>query len=412
MPVIQGNSEGQRGGFSLYGILSVAFIFVLLLLACRSIAIDALGLTATALDLLGFFACYAIGFFLILRSLASKKLMPDVFLLCLILIIYISIIVASTANEISLVTFLGPRYGILNWFLLGVGTAAAASYIHLPLRSPNAALQRRLFVIISALIGILLTSVSITYLSYPTYTLSYQSAADNLIFILLIFMIFTQVIWGGKVPIPLIVGLLVVGTVAVTAVARMQSTAIVGFWLVALIVYFWSALSKLSLKYKVLVFVGAVGGLAAYISSDLFTQTLESTRFATLVSGGGLSTIDSRLELLSDFGRQFAVSPFFGHFSAELEAGSGIGNYPHTLLSFLTHAGLLGTTLICVILALIFSRRLPLRRLETSDVQQFLFMSAVLGLGIAYTFMTWSVFWFMLGFMCKRPTYKAPGGAR
>jgi hypothetical protein len=412
MAIAQKYDENRRGGFSLYGILSVAFVLVLSLLACRSIAIDTLDLTATGLDLAGFGVCHAIGAVLILRATLSRKLMADALILSLVLISYISIIVLTTSSHISILSFLGPRYGILNWLLLGMGAAAAASYIHLPSGSRHARLQRRLFVFVCLLVGALLSFLSLQYLSYPTFTLSYQSASDNLIFILLLFMIFTQVIWGSKVPIPVVLSFLAVGTLAVTAVARMQSTAIVGFWAVGLVVYFWSALSKLDFRYKVLAFATLAGASTTYLSSDLFTQTVESTRFATILTGGGLSSIDSRLDLLSDFGRQFAVSPIFGHFSAEIEAGSGLGRYPHTLLSFLTHTGLLGTTLVVILLIVIYSRRLPLRRLSSPDAQQFLFMSAILVLGTAYTFMTWAVFWFMLGFMCKRPTLRSPGEAR
>ncbi|WP_284220131.1 hypothetical protein [Brevundimonas denitrificans] len=402
----------SNGGFSLYGILSVVFVFVLLIQLCRSMAIDTFGLTGTRLDLAGFAICHAIGAALIARAVISRRLMADVLLLCVLLISYIATVVANTAIDTSLLAMFLSRYGILNWLLLGVGTAAAASYIHLPIASPQARLQKRLFLSITVIVGIILTLFSATYLSYPVFSLSYQSVANNLILILLILMIFTQVIWGGKVPIPVVVGLLVIGTLAVTAVARMQSTSIVGFWMVGLLVYFWAALSKLTLKYKIIAFASLSFVAIIYLKSDLFTQTLESTRFAVLLGGGGLSSLDGRLELMSDFGRQFAVGPVFGHFSAEVMAGSGIGNYPHSLLSFLTHTGLVGTALLCVVLFLSYSRRFPVRRLSQPDVQQLMFMSAILALGTAYTFMTWSVFWFMLGFMCKMPIPKAAGEAR
>jgi hypothetical protein len=60
----------------------------------------------------------------------------------------------------------------------------------------------------------------------------------------------------------------------------------------------------------------------------------------------------------------------------------------------------------------IFARRLPLQRLSAPDLQQLLFMGAILALGMAFAFMTWSVFWFMLGFMCKMPISKPAGEAR
>lgn len=412
MAITQGYEEGRRGSLSLYGTLAVAYVFVLLAQLCRSIMIDTYGLTGTRLDLIGYAICQAIGLLLILRAATNRRLMPDVLILSVLLITYITIIVTYTAQNTSLLAFLVSRYGILTWLMLGAGTAAAASYIHLPLGSPQARMQRGLFLLAVLLIAAILAFFSIRYLADPVFTISYQSVADNLVVILLILMIFSQILWGGRVPLPIVIGLIVLGTLVVTAVARMQSTSIVGFWLAGLVVYFWSALSKLPMKYKILAIITVAIGTILFLSSDLFNQTFEKTRFAELREGGHLSSIEGRLSLLADFGRQFAVSPIFGNFSAEIISGSGIGNYPHTLLSFLTHTGLIGTTLLGLVLFLIYSRRLPLRRLGSPDFQQVLFMTLILGLGTAYTFLTWSVFWFMLGFMCKMPISKVRGPAR
>jgi hypothetical protein len=412
MAVTQSYGERRTGGLSLYGVLSVAFVFVLALQLFRSMTIDAFSLVGTRLDLAGFAICHVIGAALILRAAKSRRLMADIPLLLVVLITYIAFIVANTAPDTSLLALLLSRYGILNWLIIGIGTAAAASYINLPLGSIQARMQQRLFLLVFGIIGILLTIFSLAYLRNPEFSFSYQSASDNLITIILVFMLFSQVIWAEKVPISVVMGMLVVGTLAVTAVARMQSTAIVGFWAVALLIYFWSALSKLSMKYKIMAFAAIIGAAIFYLSSDLFSQTLSETRFAAVMAGGGLSSITGRWALLSDFGRQFAVSPVFGNYSAEVLAGSGIGNYSHSLASFLTHTGVVGTSLLLLVLFLIYSRRLPMRRLSQPDLQQFWFMSAVLALGTAYTFMTWSVFWFMLGFMCKMPILKPPGATR
>lgn len=412
MAMTQGYLERQRGGFSLYGVLSVAFVFVLSVQLMRSMQIDTYALVGTRLDLAGYAICHAIGAVLILRSIQTRRLMPDVVALGFLSIAYISVIVATTSLDTSLLAFLLSRFGILTWFMLGLGTAAAASYIHLPVGTRLARTQRNMFLLIAAAIGLLLSIYALTYLSYPVSSLSYQSVADSLIIIIIVMMIFTQVLWGGKVPLVVLIGLLFVGTLAVTAVARLQSTSIVGFWMVSLLIYFWSALSKLPLKYKILAFATVVGGGVMYLSSDLFTETIAKTRFSEISDTGRFSSVDTRLSILADFGRQFAVSPIFGDFSAEVRANSGVGNYAHSLVSFLSHTGVVGTTLVCVLLYFIFSRRWPVQRLAAPDVQQFFFMGAVLALGLAYTFMTWQVLWFMLGFMCKTPTSRVPGGAR
>jgi hypothetical protein len=408
----QGYLDRQRGGFSLYGVLSVAFVLALSVQLIRSMVIDTYGIVGTRLDLLGYLICHAIGALLVLRAVQNRRLMPDVVALGILNIAYISVIVATTSLDTSLLALLVSRFGILNWFMLGLGAAAAASYIHLPVGTRLARTQRNMFLLAAAAIGLLLSLYSLTYLSYPVSTLSYQAVADSLIPLIIVMMIFTQVIWGGKVPLPVLTGLLVVGTLGVTAVARQQSTSIVGFWIVALLIYFWSALSKLSLKYKILAFATVVGGMTMYLSSELFTETLSETRFSEVSASGRLSSIDTRLSILADFGRQFAVSPIFGDFSAEIRANSGVGNYAHSLVSFLSHTGVVGTTLVCTLVYFIFSRRWPVQRLAAPDVQQFFFMGAVLALGLAYTFMTWQVLWFMLGFMCKTPTSRVPGAAR
>lgn len=405
------NARGQSG-LSLYGVLSVAFVLVLFLQLFRSINVDTFGLDGTRLDLIGFLFCHAAGALLIVRAAASRRLMVDTMLLCFVLITYIALIVATTSMHASLLDVLFSRYGILNWLLLGIGTASAASYIHLPVGTRQARAQRAMFIGSALLIGGLLVYYAFRYLNSPVYSLRYQSVADSLTLILLTLMILTQVIWRGRPPIPVVIGVVVIGTLAVTAVARLQSTSIVGFWIAGLLIYFTSTIAKLPRQYRILFFVVvAIVGLL-YLSSGLFADTLQNTRFAEILTTGRLSSIDSRLALLGDFGRQFAVSPIFGNFSAEVLAGSGIGNYPHSLTSFLTHTGLLGTSLLVVIMAIIVSRRLPLNRLSAPDLQQLLFLGAIVALGALFAFMTWSVFWFILGFMCKTPIAKAAGEAR
>jgi hypothetical protein len=374
--------------------------------------LDTYAIVGTRLDIAGYGISILIGAVLALRAFQTRRLMPDVVALGFLVIAYISVIVATTGLNTSLLAMLLSRFGILTWFVLGLGTAAAASYIHLPVGTRLARTQRNLLLLTAAFTGMLLSLYSVTYLSYPVSSLAYQSVADSLITMIIVMMIFTQVTWSGKVPLAVLIGLVVVGTLAVTAVARLQSTSIVGFWIVSLLIYFWSAFSKLSLKYKILAFSTLFGGAVIYLSSDLFTETIAKTRFSEISDTGRFSSIDTRLSILVDFGRQFAVSPIFGDFSAEVRANSGAGNYVHSLVSFLSHTGVVGTTLVCILLYFIFSRRWPVRRLAAPDVQQFFFMSAVLALGLAYTFMTWQVLWFMLGFMCKTPTSKLPGGAR
>ena len=100
MSITQGYDERRRGGFSLYGLLSVAFIFVLFLQLCRSMTIDTYALGGTRLDLLGLAICHGIGAVLILRAAVSGRLMLDVLILCGVLMTYIAIIIASTSLKL------------------------------------------------------------------------------------------------------------------------------------------------------------------------------------------------------------------------------------------------------------------------------------------------------------------------
>ncbi len=335
--------------------------------------------------------------------------MVDAALIACFLISYIAITALRTSFDPSLTSLLAPRYGILNWFIIGIGAASAISYIEMASSSRHVITLRRLSIVLGVVVITALSALSVIYLNDPLPTLSYQSASDNLIVIVIVSMMLTKSLWRGGVPVTVALSLIVSGTLAVAAVARMQSTSIVAFWSIALSIYFWSVISKLSRIYKYTLVILAATALGLYFSSDYFIQTIEGTRFVGLVSGEGLSSINARLEILSSFGSQFAVSPVFGHFSAELVSGAGSGNYPHTLFSFLTHSGLIGTGVVAALIGLIYLRRLPWRRLGSLDLHLFLLMSGVLVLGMAYTFMTWPVFWFMTGLMCKRPTFKTLG---
>jgi O-antigen ligase len=120
--------------------------------------------------------------------------------------------------------------------------------------------------------------------------------------------------------------------------------------------------------------------------------------------GGELSSVTGRQSLISTFWNQFSVSPIFGHFEAELVSGIGYGWYLHSLpLSFLTHTGIIGFGLIVAILLILLHSRLQRLQIYPWERRQALLMLLILGLATFTTFMTWPVFWFMLGVMCRKP---------
>ena len=89
-------------------------------------------------------------------------------------------------------------------------------------------------------------------------------------------------------------------------------------------------------------------------------RTLDETRFGGLFTSQSpyaeFTSLDSRLEILSGFYRQFSVSPILEIFKQKLFPGAGAGYYLHSLpLSFLTHTGLIGFLL--VLTSIIFGLR-------------------------------------------------------
>lgn len=401
-----------RPGLSPYGLLSVAFVLVLMLQLLRSMQIDAYGLSTTRIDLGGYVLALGVGLLLIARAIRSRFLMLDAVIVVTMLIAYVAFIIATTSLDSSIVDALLSRYGMLVWLVFGMGAGAASSFIAIPRGSPQSRFQRRLFVAACGLVALLLGAFSIGYIAAPVSTLNYQVVANNLYIMMILAMILIQTCWEGKVPVLLTAGVVVVGTTAVTAVALMQSTAIVGLWVASLAIFLWSGIMRLASIYKVLLVVALAAGATAYVQSEFFLDALQSTRLSEINSTGGFSSLDSRLSLLSDFGKQFAVSPVFGHFSAEIVAGSGLGAYVHSVpLSFLTHTGIVGTGMVAFALVLTLGRRASLSRLTPAETQQLAFFGTVLALGTIFAFLSWSVFWFMLGFMCKTPSLRRAGEA-
>ena len=139
---------------------------------------------------------------------------------------------------------------------------------------------------------------------------------------------------------------------------------------------------------------------------------LQTTRFREVFEVDTLlefSSLSTRLDTLAHFPNQFSVSPIFGHFEAEVKAGPGRGYYMHSLpLSFLTHTGVVGTSLVVCIVGYSLTRRLRLSHRDHCDIMLVWLFAVIVGLGTISTFMTWSVFWFFLGLLVVRPFQNKP----
>lgn len=388
-------------------VLCLGFYCVLSFALMRSMVIDTYGLEQTRLDLMAYWICLLISALLAVWLLSQRKL-QSTFFLTSFLIFYITLIVKLTAPEISLTAFLISRYGILFWFLLGVG--AGAVFDILQQRRVQGRMRRTKigFIFISGGLGALMVEFARQYLAFPVQTVSYQSVANSLAIFLIMTVCVIEVLWGKHKSILFSFGYLVIGTIVVATVVRMQSNSIVGIWVGIIFIFYRGLFWNSRLIAKVALFAALIGGGVYFYHTELFEDIMANTRLSVFAEGGRASEFSSwmsRLEIADTFLDQFAVSPVLGDFRAEMVAGAGVGEYCHSiLLSFLTHTGIIGTTLFFAIVILLLKRRLVSDpSMDPSEKQIAGLMMVVLALGTISTFMTWSVLWFMMGVLCRRP---------
>jgi hypothetical protein len=202
------------------------------------------------------------------------------------------------------------------------------------------------FLIALAGLGALSASFSFSYISSPVLasTESYQAVATNASIFLVTVIITIEALWGTNKPTTVVVGYLIVGTSLVGAVVLMQSTSIVAIWIGLIALFLWGELSNSRLSAKLVITGCIVAGVIFITGTEAFERITNSTRFNVFFGADGeFSSTASRQSILETFWSQFAVSPVFGHFRAEIISGVGYGEFIHSLpLSFLTHTGLIG----------------------------------------------------------------------
>ncbi|MDP0589319.1 MAG: hypothetical protein QS748_09070 [Candidatus Endonucleobacter bathymodioli] len=147
----------------------------------------------------------------------------------------------------------------------------------------------------------------------------------------------------------------------------------------------------------------------------MFFITIDLSTFRLFGSvTGHISSVTSRIELLSNFLVQFNVSPIFGNIIVD-RLTTGDGTYVHsTIASLLTHLGLIGFFIFMLYIILSFK--------ELYRGKQYLFVtnglriySTLLFMGvflIAFTsvFFTWHPLWFLFG--CIFPALYIENGTR
>jgi len=371
----------------------------------RSIRIDAYELSQGRIDLLGYWLAFLISLTLGLWLLERGRMMLVTLYLVMLLVTYITLVITLTAPSQPIVSFLISRYGVAMWFVLGVGFSAVIDIITMARQRRYFGHARNGIMVVLVLLGLQSLRVANEILADPVQTLSYQSVASSTTIFLLVMAGVIVALWGEKTPIPVSLAYIGIGTVLVAAVALTQSTLIVALWLGIFLVFFGQSFRTRRLLGKIALLTVLLLGVGYFMQTEAYEHFTTKTRFAIFfASSGQFTSWTSRISLLSTFSDQFAVSPIFGHFQAEIVAGVGEGYYVHSLpLAFLTHTGLIGTTLFFSAFFLLIRKRTIIQEgRDFSEIHMGRMMWIILGVGTISAFLSWPPIWFMLGALCKR----------
>jgi hypothetical protein len=121
----------------------------------------------------------------------------------------------------------------------------------------------------------------------------------------------------------------------------------------------------------------------------------------------GADSLAGRFQLLSsNFLTQLAVNPIFGDLEAD-DLTTGQGTYAHSLISLLSHLGIVGALLFSVYLFVLYTELKKLNRFSGSmddDIEIGVYKVIMLGLLLCFAlvsaFFTWMPLWFGLGLLC------------
>jgi hypothetical protein len=400
------NSQTASAASPVMSVLGLAFVGILIAQTTRILYMDANSVQSEQTDLAGYFLNAIIGVPLLYYGLQQRLLRFKVLIAIGIFTFLLTLNINRSSNG-DLFSVLFSRYGIVVIFLLGVWSALA---LHAIRTAINSGLTRWFANLVSFSLHMFLLPVAFivfNYLENRVATESYQQVSSNAIILICVSLL---TVAAAKKP-GLVANnlasyiLLILCTFLVYAIALMQSTSIVAFWMVIFPVSLLSMTDSNTKIVRVLIAIGT--GLIVYwlVIAFLLGDLLEDTRLGAINDGVlEISSVQSRLSLLSGFTDQFAVSPLFGAFDAELRAGYFAGNYMHSIvLSLLTHMGIIGTMLIAMVVYFIWKDGRTTGEFRQSFGRFYyrLFLAIIL-LGTLFTFFTWMPFWFFLGSMSVR----------
>lgn len=404
---VQRNRSGSA--FLSMMLFSVGFYALLSFQLARSMQVDAYGLSATRIDILGYWLCIPLSFVVGVRLLKKRRLQLVPFYLIMLLIFYTSLIMVATAPSSDVIGYFISRHGVMLWFVIGIGVGGIVDVFRDSRTTRSGKTARWSFIVVSFAAAASYVPFALVYLSFPVPTIYYQSVSNNAAVLMIVAIFCIEALWGPQKPFFVTTFYLVLGSILAAAIIRMQSMSIAALWLGLIVVFFWQHYWNSRLLSKVMLVSLVIGSIAYFSQTQAFVDIAENTRFSELESGSlgtGFSSLTSRLQIMKSFDDQFSVSPIWGNFQAEIIAGAGAGYFVHSIpLSFLTHTGIVGFTLFTLSLIFLFRRRVFRHRNVDASEQQFgRVMMVVLVLGTISTFMTWSVLWFMMGFLCVKPS--------
>ena len=143
------------------------------------------------------------------------------------------------------------------------------------------------------------------------------------------------------------------------------------------------------------------------LSFIMYSYDIDISSFRIFGFGNeGFTSVNSRIEIFkNNFIEQWSYNPLFGNTIIE-KLTTGEGSYVHSLLSLLTHLGIIGFCLFIVVIIAIYSEIVKTIN-NTSDIYQnrqyglyrILVLTTILFFAIISAFYSWMPLWFTIGFV-------------
>lgn len=391
----------------LMAVIGLGFLGILILQVTRSMYLDAFNIDGTRLDLLGYAFNSALGCLMLIYGWHKRLLRIGPLAILCVFIGLLAINVEFNTQE-SFKSVILSRYGVLTWLLIGIWTSISIVSI----REKLVDSRSRVMAIFSS-IWIYVVSLPVAWFAYEVIlnrpvTLSYQSVANGGIVLmstaLLSLFAFQKKSLGALSNLPVYI-LLALSSFLVYAIALLQSTGILAFWVLAFPTVLLTNQSRKIHMWHIVALTLLVAFITWLFNYIFLDELLGETRFKYATDGVlSVSSIQTRIALLPDFLPQFSVSPIFGDFNAEVTSGFIKGEYMHSLLlSLLTHTGIMGFSLFGLAWWSLFLAEQKKKNLIGGwQTLRFRFFILVTILACFYAFFTWLPLWFFIGMLCVK----------